>query len=347
MTLVPPDDPLLTYTGFVCLERTGAGIAGLRAAVAQEAISGGGGRPLHRPAGPAPGATQRTVFHVDAPGALVEFATAASGFRLVLSYPPLEQMPARRVHYQGRGVVQADGVEVAAFDRPSAGGGAVTVVVALGQAGRVQQVRVVLPYADRVFLGGLEFDGPEGLCPWSPPARPRYVACGDSITQGFFASGPATIYPRLLADARGWEVLDLGYGGRTAVPSDGEVAGSLEPDVATLLVGVNDCLQQVPPGQYRAAVELWMDGFRRAAPCIPVYLITPLPVPGRWPGSVRLGEYRAALRALAAGATDPHLRLIEGPAVLPDDPALCQDGLHPNDEGFRVMARRLSALLEA
>jgi lysophospholipase L1-like esterase len=39
---------------------------------------------------------------------------------------------------------------------------------------------------------------------------------------------------------------------------------------------------------------------------------------------------------------DPNLHVIDGPALIPDDIKYFQDGLHPNDQGFKIMADRLN-----
>lgn len=321
VTTVQPDHPHLYPTGFVCFERTADGLVG------------------SRPAG------TLSAFAVDAPGATIEFATAAPACDLLLAYPAQEQMPAGRVHFQGQGVVLVDGAERAAFDRPGPTGGALAIPVPLGTAGLVRRVQVLLPYADRVVWHGVRLPAQSGLHPESHHPRPRYAACGDSITQGFLATGPDHTYAWRLAATRGWELLNLGYGSRTATAEDGMAAAALRPNVVSLLVGVNDCLGQVPLAEYRGAVAGWLEAVRRGAPAAQVYLITPLPVPGRWPGTEGLEQYRAVLRQLASERCDPRLQLIEGGDLLPDDGTLCQDGLHPNDQGARVMAAALAARL--
>ncbi|MCS6242561.1 MAG: hypothetical protein H2172_01680 [Opitutus sp.] len=68
------------------------------------------------------------------------------------------------------------------------------------------------------------------------PDRLRYVAYGDSITQGYRASDALAAYPVLVAKARGWKLTNLGLGWRQAT-SDGRFIGSMPADIITILIG--------------------------------------------------------------------------------------------------------------
>ena len=63
-----------------------------------------------------------------------------------------------------------------------------------------------------------------------PPVRSafRYAAYGDSITKGYYASGGIVdTYPDQVARKKGWSVVNMGYDGKTTVPSDRTAVGLL------------------------------------------------------------------------------------------------------------------------
>lgn len=318
---ITPDNPRLSYIGFANVVQTPDGVCG--------------SRPVDVP----------TVFSVDAPGAVIAFKTDAHAFTVRLTYAPAAAMPAGRQHYQSTGLVLSGDTTLATFTRPGPTGGAVDVPVTLGETALPAVVRILMPYADQVFFRGLELAGAGTLVDWKPEPAPRYVACGDSITQGFCATRPDASYAWRLAALKGWTLYDRGFGSRTAVASDGKHAAALKPDLVTFLIGVNDCLQKVPLTMCRENLSGFLDHFRAGAPTVPVYLITPLSVPGKWAGSELLDQYRQLMREVVAARRDANLHLIEGPSLLAEELKLYADGLHPNDDGFKAMAAALAAVI--
>ena len=75
---------------------------------------------------------------------------------------------------------------------------------------------------------------------------------------------------------------------------------------------------------------------------MPVLAATPLPVTGRKWKADHVEDYRQAIREAVAGA-GPGFHLLEGPDLLPAEPELLADGLHPNDAGFEVLARNMES----
>src|SRR4051812_3389414 len=96
---------------------------------------------------------------------------------------------------------------------------------------------LVLPYGDSVDFCGLTVNRSASF--QSPPARPsvRYLAFGDSITHGFTASNIGLTYSYRLAEQRNWQLVNLGLGGRSTHATDGDVIGSLNADIITILIG--------------------------------------------------------------------------------------------------------------
>jgi len=200
-------------------------------------------------------------------------------------------------------------------------------------------------------LAGGDADADAFLLPPPPPSPPplRLVAHGDSITHGF--CGQAASYPEQLAELNGWEAVNLGIQGLTAADAraggHGETIAALAPDLATLMIGVNDAF-------YHAAAEVGADvdaivgELRAHRPAVPLALITPLAATSASDKTLvdRVEVARAQVRRIAAarrGGGDGRLVVVEGVPLLPLE--LFVEGLHPTTRGYAELARNLNAAL--
>lgn len=291
-------------------------------------------------------------YRWDNPGARVRFRTDARTLAVRLRYSDKHTSPSARASV---GIFLIDGRGDPAWTFASRTRETLRPVENLAlelpvpAATGFHDYTVVMPYGDSVDFLGLNVN--DGASFETPPDRPalRYVAYGDSVTHGFTASHIGHTYPYRLAEARGWQLVNLGLGGRTARAPEGDVVGRLGGDIVTVLIGVNDWQGGVAPDVYRQAMRGLLTRIRALQPGVPVYAITPLWVSEKWkPTKARfpLEDYRAALRALVAELHDPALHLIEGPGLIEADER-CFDAVlvHPNDAGFAQMAERLARLI--
>ena len=283
-------------------------------------------------------------FHVDNPSMRIAFRTAAKSVAVVLEYAAKADLPVGHHAYNSSGVGLVDGAKRAVFTRQSDSGGRQTVDLTPPSPGQ-HTYEVLMPVADKVDFCGVELEEGAHLGPVEEDPGPRYVPYGDSITQGFWASSPARTYPYLVARNNGWDLVNMGFGSRAATASDGEAVARLDPDLVTVLIGVNDCLGGRSVTEYEDSVRGFVSHLRQTETTVPTYLITPLNVPGPWAGTEDLDSYREAIRAFVRASDDTHLHLIEGPDLIPDERQYFQDGLHPNDAGFALMAQRLGEKL--
>ncbi|MCX6992003.1 MAG: SGNH/GDSL hydrolase family protein [Kiritimatiellaeota bacterium] len=286
-----------------------------------------------------------TLFGKDTPGAVVRFRMVATEAEALIEYAPKASLT-KRINYQGTGVVLKDGRRTATFDRLSDAGGVVRVRLAADD-GEPHTWGLVLPYADPVVFRGLRLTAGGQLLVLPPVAeRSVYVAYGDSITHGFLAGDALSGYAWQLAETMGWQLVNLGFGNRTAVPDDARLVTAMNPDVVTVLLGANDCYGCVPVDAFAQNYGAILDTIHERRPTALIVVITPLSVPGLregWEKLENLEDYRKALRKLIATRNDNRLLLVEGPTLIPSEPGYFADGLHPNDKGFAVMADRLAA----
>ncbi|MFZ5692461.1 MAG: SGNH/GDSL hydrolase family protein [Pseudomonadota bacterium] len=242
------------------------------------------------------------------------------------------------------GHVFVDGVFVQDFQTP-AGINVVTtgaVVINMGSSAN-RLYEIILPYADGVEFGGVEVDPAYAVTAAPPRTGPLLVCVGDSITQGFLATDVRRGWPFLLAQAKGFRCINLGYGGRITVPSDGTAAANLNPDRITVLYGMNDYLIQRPVADYKADYKQLLMNIHAIAPTVPVYcsaitLTTQsLPIP--------LSSYQAVPGQCISELGYSQLVGVDTATLIPDSSKLAPDGVHPNDAGNANMEAGWGAVI--
>jgi len=199
-----------------------------------------------------------------------------------------------------------------------------------------------------------------------PPGRPtlRLVLLGDATALGVGADHPADTVGGQLArlltggpGARRIELSSVAVARSRSVDLATQVARALvgkRPDVAVILVGVDDVTHLVRPTV--AATHL-ADAVRRLRAAGASVVVGTCPDVGALrafapPLRHLLGLYgrqlahsqAAAVRA--AGGTPVDLAAETGPVFRADSGALCHDGFHPSADGYRLWARALLPAVE-
>jgi lysophospholipase L1-like esterase len=186
------------------------------------------------------------------------------------------------------------------------------------------------------------------------PAQPRWLAYGDSIAEGWIASGPAGAWPAIAGRDQGLDVVNLGYAGsaRGEIVSAEHVA-SVGADVISITHGTN-CWTRIPYSvdMMRSTTDAFLAIVRAGHPGVPIVVASPVVRPDGEATPNKLGATLADLRAAMEAATqaridagDGVLTLVPGAGVL--DPALLADGVHPGDEGHAVLARVFGTAVRA
>ena len=207
-------------------------------------------------------------------------------------------------------------------------------------------IELWLPHLVRADLEFLEIDD-DCECLPAETFKQRWLALGDSITQGMTATLPTRAWVARAAVSLGVDVRNYGIGG-------GRLEGFLADadqgwlyDLLTVAYGINDFSGSRRPEELTADAIRLLKRQAEAHPAATRVLITPIPAPGRNNRNAAgrsLEDYREALRYAARGA--PLCTVIEGPSLVPDDPRWFVDGVHPNDEGMNVFALNfVSAIL--
>jgi lysophospholipase L1-like esterase len=314
-----PDDSRITYSDYARLVTLDASVARF-----DRVISGAQGSLQN--ANPA----ARVRFRTDATSVTASFSTGSLGIT------------------QGIGVILIDGARAGTFDA-SANNSTLNVNVPVSGGG-YHNVELLLPYSQDVRFTGLTVNG--GAAFQTPPARPgtRWVAYGDSITEGFSAGDSYKNYPSLVGVAKDWEVVNMGFGWRGikdsgATGADGTVVGGLGADVISVMMGYNDAAAGLSAANYRAYMEAFVAKVRDIDGSVPIYLISPIYSTNN---GTTLGGYRDELIDFVNDSTDPRLYFIDGLALginSSNSGTYLTDGIHPNDAGFALIASNLAGQL--
>ena len=316
-----PDDSRITYSDYARLVKVDAEEARFDRPVA-------GGQASLQYANPG----ARVRFRTDATMITASFTTGTLGVT------------------QGTGVILVDGVRAGTFDA-GVSSSTLEVDVPVGVGG-YRDVELLMPYSQDVRFNGLLVNAEAGF--QSPTTRPpiRYVAYGDSITEGFWSSDSYANYPSIVGERNDWEVVNMGFGWRGMKDSgggtaDGAVIGALGADVISVMMGYNDASARLSASSYRACVEAFVARVREVDGTVPIYLISPL-YTDKAANQARMLQYREEVMGLVAGSFDQNLHWIDGLALGIDAGnvgTFTSDGIHPNDAGFSVVASNLATLM--
>jgi len=205
--------------------------------------------------------------------------------------------------------------------------------------------------------------------------RRRWVHYGSSISQCGEASSPTRTWPAIIARRHDLALTSFGLSGQCQLDQFMAQAIAEQPaDIITLKLGINIInLDSMRERTFVPAVHAFLDTVRRGHPTTPIVVTSPIFCPSTEtaPGPtladadgrfyavprppelsvgaltlVRIRELLASIVAARIAAGDAHLRYVDGLAIFgAADAHLLPDDLHPNTEGYALMAERFSTLV--
>lgn len=203
----------------------------------------------------------------------------------------------------------------------------------------------------------------------TPPAHPalRYVALGDSYTIGTALDSASGRWPEQLVErlrtADGSPLLELvanlgvnGFTSRNLIDVELPQLARLEPQFASLLVGVNDVVQGVPAETYEANAAAVLDTLlgtlappRIVTVATPDYTITPRGASYGDPATQSAGIRRSnsILERLAAERGIAYIDTFDISLRAATDRGLvADDGLHPSGAQYALWVDRIAPVVE-
>lgn len=225
---------------------------------------------------------------------------------------------------------------------------AVGLPTGLERGGDLRTVWIWLPLISTCVIAGVKVtEGARGEA--APLPEPRWLAIGDSLTQGFSVQSPLQNWVHRLSRRWNLPVYNLGVGGLKIEPAVFSAAlAARHYDLVTIALGSNHSWRESDVGvaAERAAelAELALAGGHRRI----VWLLPPWKPceDGKGPPDFsgvlldratgeRAGRVRAALKERLSTYV-PRLELVED--LMPHDHRLLPDGLHPQALGFARFA---------
>ncbi len=168
-----------------------------------------------------------------------------------------------------------------------------------------------------------------------PRAEGPVVALGDSLTAGFGSGGPGRDYPSVLSALIGREVINLGANGDTVSRAYGRIESrSPLPSVVLLLLGGNDLLRRANLNESFALLGEMIRRIQSGGALVVLLGIDGLP--GGSSGESVPGDRGGDGSGAGSGY----------PGRYPRKGSLMADGIHPNGEGYRIMAERVAKTLK-
>lgn len=171
--------------------------------------------------------------------------------------------------------------------------------------------------------------------------NPRIVCLGDSLTEGY-GLAPELAWPELVKTALrkdGWpqaEVVNAGVSGSTSASAVGRLKWQLreKPDVVVLALGANDGLRGIAPEETRRNLAAAIDLAQASGITV---LLAGMKMPPNY-GADYTAAFEATFASLAAEKKVALLPfLLDGVAANAD--LNLPDGIHPNADGYEVVAR--------
>jgi lysophospholipase L1-like esterase len=235
-------------------------------------------------------------------------------------------------------------------DRPScevpARPGAGTVQLPIGPG----PTTVYLPEGMAPALTGIA--GLGGAIAPSPPQR-RWLAYGDSITEGWGASAPGRTWLATAARRLDLEAVNFGYAGSgRGELVVAEAMAAVPADVITIAFGTN-CWGMIAFSEdlLAATVRGFVASVRAGHPRTPIVAVSPIVRPDAENTPNRLGATLAGLRAayeravLSLGTADSGITLAGGGELVRADQLA--DGIHPDDAGHAALAAAVGTAVSA
>jgi lysophospholipase L1-like esterase len=184
------------------------------------------------------------------------------------------------------------------------------------------------------------------------PELPRWIAYGDSSTQGWIASGPAQGWAAIAARKAGLDLVNLGYAGagRGEIVTAEHIA-AMSADIISVAYG-SSCWTRIPhsTGMVEEGLRGFLDVVRMDHPTTPIVVVSPLLRPDAEDASNKLGATLADIRHAIESVTrerivagDATLSLVAGAGVI--NAEHLADGIHAGDEGHKRIAAAVGKAL--
>lgn len=239
----------------------------------------------------------------------------------------------------------------------------------LAEVSSPRRVSIWLPHNCQIEIVDLSADAE--LIATAPNAF-NWTHYGSSISHCVEAYTPLGVWPSRIAQDLGLNLTSLGMAGSANVEYfAAKTIASIPADLITLKLGINVVAgATMTKRTFIPAVHAMLDVIREQQPDVKIVLISPIYCPGletqpgpvvtnaagqvlgsefspvEWIGELTLQGVREILLEITAQRNDDNLSYLDGLELFSGkDVGLMPDHLHPNAEGYLLMAERAKRLL--
>ncbi|WP_240420791.1 SGNH/GDSL hydrolase family protein [Paenibacillus periandrae] len=218
----------------------------------------------------------------------------------------------------------------------------------------MKRVEIYFSQKAAVIVKALQIDDGASAAPLQNN-QPRWVTYGSSITQCSAAESPAQTWPAIVARNKGWDLTCMGFGGQCHLePMVARVIRDLPADVISMCLGINVMgRNSLNIRTFRSAIIGMVSIIREKHVNTPLFLISPIYCPHRETDENLVGmnlitmreEIQEAVNILISYG-DSNLIYVDGLDIFGEAFAdKLPDHLHPNAEGYKIMADHIRGKL--
>jgi len=229
-----------------------------------------------------------------------------------------------------------------------------TEIVFEGLPAKVKRIEIYLSHVVPTQVRSIRLRDGASLSPISD-TRKRWITYGSSISHCGAAASPAQTWPALAARSQDVHLTCLGYGGNChAEPMIARMIRDLPADFISLKMGINILGSgSLNPRTFQAAIIGFVQIVREKHADIPMAVISPIISPPREETENVVGLNLQKMRAEIEDAVkkmrahgDEKLFYVNGLDIMgPDEAHHLPDALHPDAEGYRVMAKNFEQVV--
>ncbi|MBN4064358.1 hypothetical protein JYU04_01330 [Dehalococcoides mccartyi] len=219
----------------------------------------------------------------------------------------------------------------------------------------MKDIELWLPQFGQITINSLSFDDSAEVQEASKSTPKKWITYGSSISQCSAADSPTKTWPAIVSRTRGYDLTCLGFGGQCHLDTMiARVIRDSDADLISMCLGINIYGNgSLNERSFYPGILGFVQIIREKHPTTPIVLVSPIYSPGREVELNTVGfslsqmrdEVKRAVETLKANG-DQNVSYVDGLDVFGSDNAhLLPDDLHPNSEGYGIMADNLIGLL--
>jgi len=169
-----------------------------------------------------------------------------------------------------------------------------------------------------------------------PPKNQTIVAFGDSLVEGVGA-GEGNDFVSVVGRTLGREIINKGKSGDTTADGLSRIDDALaeDPGIVIVLLGGNDALRRIPKKETFTNLGIIVERFQSAGAVVVLLGVR---------GGILGDGYANEFEAVAEKYHTPYVSNVLEDLIT--NPKLMFDGIHPNDQGYAIVAERVVKVLQ-